>query len=519
MRTAATALILALACLGAGCSSQEDSLLVVSVDGPDSVASAYYLRVTVKNADQQDYHQFPSGATTSRIKFPTSLGLNVPRARQGSITLDIDALDLSMKTVASGTGTIALDVGNRVDLCIGLSPCCTDATNTSTNTSTSSSRDGGVPDAIQANNLDSVGTARGGLTAGLRFAHVAAGTDHSCASATDGSLWCWGANASGQLGTGDTRDALSPVRVAGTSWTDVAAGSAVTCALQSDNSLWCWGNNSSGQVGNGTAKAGTSVTIPLQLAGTWAGASVGSYHVAALRQGGSLLTWGDNSSDQLGDSSAPSAVRSTPGLVNDSAWLVSNGTFSAGNLHTCAIAPDHGLWCWGNNATGQLGDGTTHMRLSPTQIAGTDWAQVSGGFYHTCALKTDQSLWCWGDNSNGQLGIGNTTANRAPIQITAPAAKWTAVSAGHSHTCGLQKDGSLWCWGGNTDGQLGTAQASNTPVQVTGGPTAWSDVSAGDGHTCAVAADASLWCWGRNKSGQIGIGTVNNQATPIRLGS
>ena len=158
------------------------------------------------------------------------------------------------------------------------------------------------------------------------------------------------------------------------------------------------------------------------------------------------------------------------------------------------------------------------MRLNPTQIPGTDWAQISGGFYHTCAIKTDGSLWCWGDNSNGQLGTGNTTAVRVPTQIIVPTARWSAVTTGHAHTCGLQSDGTLWCWGDNSDGQLGTAQETLMPAQVNVSVSTWKNVSAGDGHTCAVANDGTLWCWGRNKNGQVGIGSITSQETPKVLG-
>jgi alpha-tubulin suppressor-like RCC1 family protein len=520
MRITAAALLSVLACLAAGCSSQQDSMLVVSVDAPNTVAAAYYLRVKLNNQGDPDYRQFPASKLGTPLVFPTSFGLYLPPERTGTLVVEVDALDADgVKTLASGSGSVSISVGERMDLCVGLAPSCSGGSSGTNPDGSSSSSDGGLSN-NPSSNSDMRTNTRGGLPAGLRFLQVSAGVDHTCAVAVDGSLWCWGDNSLGQLGLGDNEDTLRPTSVVGSSWTAVAAGSAVTCAIQSSGALACWGNNGSGQVGNGTAKANSYVAIPLQIEGIWQGVSVGSYHALALQPDGALFSWGNNSSDQLGDQTAPSAGRASPGLVNDRPWLTATGTtFAAGNLHSCALGADHSLWCWGDNSNGQLGDGTTHMRLNPTQIPGTDWAQISGGFYHTCALKTDGSLWCWGDNSNGQLGTGNTTAVRVPTQVTTATAKWSAVTTGHAHTCGLQIDGSLWCWGGNSDGQLGSAQATVTPAQVSGAISAWKNASAGDGHTCAVASDGTLWCWGRNKNGQVGIGGTTNQTTPAVLGT
>lgn len=514
----ATILLSALCAQVVSCSPQNNSLLVVSVDGPDSIAPIYYMRVVLTNGSEQDYHQFPTDGAGTRVTLPASLGFNLARTRQGDIALSIDALDMEMNTVASGKGTAALKVGERVDVCIGLAPTSLSCQNESVDGGTSVS-DGGTTagDLVSAGESDVRLDQTGGFPTGLLFSRVAAGADHSCAVAVDGSLWCWDGNATGQLGNSGSIDAALPLRVAGTLWSDVAAGYGETCALQSGGDLWCWGNNGSGQLGNGSAKAGSSVAIPLQVSGTgWTSVSLGEYHVCGAQQDGSLWTWGDNSSDQLGDSAAPSAGRSSPGLVGSSTWLA----VGAGSLHSCAIQSDHTLWCWGNNADGQLGDGTTHMRINPTQVPGTDWASVSAGLSHTCAAKTDGSLWCWGDNSSSQLGIATATAsNPSPVQVTAATTTWLSVTTGQTHTCGLHLDRSLWCWGGNTDGQLGIGSnlLSSIPTAVAPG-TLWNAVSAGGSHTCAVAGDGTLWCWGRSSNGQVGIGGVVPQTAPVRLG-
>ena len=507
----------ALYALVASCAPQNDSLLVVSVDGPDTIPPIYYLRVILANAGEQDYHQFPTNGAGTRITLPTSLGFNLARIRQGDIALTVDALDIVMDTVASGKGTATLKVGERVDMCIGLAPAGAACQAAGTDGGTTIPEGGvAVGDVVTVPGNDSGLDETGGLPAGLLFSRVAAGADHSCVVAVDGSLWCWGANGSRQLGNGGSLDATLPVRVAGGSWREVMAGYGETCALQSTADLWCWGNNGSGQLGNGTAKAGSSIGIPLQVPGVgWTSASVGEYHVVGVQLDGSLWTWGDNSSDQLGDPTAPSAGRASPGQVGAAQWLA----VSSGSLHSCAIAADRTLWCWGNNSNGQIGDGTTRMHLDPTQAIGNDWATVSAGLYHTCATKLDGSLWCWGDNSGGQLGLGTASPSISPAQVAVPAAVWIGVTAGQNHTCGLQADQSLWCWGSNGDGQLGIG--SNVPSSV---PTAvapgsgWSTASAGGAHTCAVAAAGTLWCWGRNGNGQLGVGGVAPRNSPSRLG-
>ena len=513
----ATILLSALCAQVASCSPQNNSLLVVSVDGPDTIAPVYYMRVVLNNGGEQDYHQFPTNGSGTRVTLPASLGFNLARSRQGEIALSVDALDMQMNVVANGKGSVTLKVGERVDLCVGLTPSSSSCLSTSIDGGTSvSDGSNATSDLVSGGGSDVRIDQSGGLPAGLLLSHVAAGADHSCAVAVDGSLWCWGANATGQLGNGGSINAALPLRVAGSLWSDVAAGYGETCGLQSTGDLWCWGNNGSGQLGNGSAKSGSFVAIPLQVPGAgWTGVSLGEYHVCGMQQDGTLWTWGDNSSDQLGDSAAPSAGRSSPGAVGSSPWFA----VGAGSLHNCAIQTDRTLWCWGNNADGQLGDGTTHMRVNPTQVLGADWASVSAGLYHTCATKTDGSLWCWGDNSNGQLGVVTSAPSPSPVQVTAGAATWLSVTTGQSHTCGLHSDKSLWCWGGNADGQLGIA--SNLPASI---PTAvapgtlWKVASAGGSHSCAIADDGTLWCWGRNANGQLGIGGQTPQTAPVRLG-
>ena len=166
---------------------------------------------------------------------------------------------------------------------------------------------------------------------------------------------------------------------------------------------------------------------------------------------------------------------------------------------------DHTLWCWGYNGSGELGDGTTTDSAVPVQehTHASDWAAVSAGEDHTCAVKTDHTLWCWGNNDSGELGDGGTTTDSAvPVQEHTHASDWAAVSAGGDHTCAVKTDHTLWCWGNNDSGELGdgTTTSSAVPVQEHSHASDWAGVSAavnaGEDYTCAVKTDHTLWCWG-----------------------
>jgi len=168
------------------------------------------------------------------------------------------------------------------------------------------------------------------------------------------------------------------------------------------------------------------------------------------------------------------------------------------------------MFGWGDNFSGQLGDGFVARRVTPTQVGtATGWASVAAGGVlgaagHTVAVKTNGTLWAWGENAYGQLGDGTTTSHASPIQV-GTATNWASVAAGNHHTVAVKTDGTLWAWGRNAEAQLGDGTITNrsSPVQI-GTATNWASVAAGSYQTAAIKTDGTLWAWGETRYGQLG---------------
>jgi prepilin-type N-terminal cleavage/methylation domain-containing protein len=324
---------------------------------------------------------------------------------------------------------------------------------------------GTLPDGVTFD--EATGTFTGPSAWNFQAVQISTGVSHTCALLADGTVRCWGNNTSGQLGDGTTTLRSNPVRVLTsgteeaspvplTSVTAIAVGVLHTCALLADGTVRCWGNNTVGAIGDGTlvnrlnpvrvlasgVEGGADETAPVPLTG-----------VTSISGGGGI------------------------------------GSPVAGNM-SCAVVdggPNGRAFCWGSNALGRLGDGTTTRRLNPVRVLAsgveggsgetepvplTGVIQISAGAAHACALLHGTTVRCWGYNLFGQLGDGDTTtsARLNPVVVrasgTAPDGPEltgvTQISAGAFHTCAVVNGGptgTAWCWGSNWYGQLGVGTA------------------------------------------------------------
>jgi alpha-tubulin suppressor-like RCC1 family protein len=339
----------------------------------------------------------------------------------------------------------------------------------------------------------------------------------------EGNLLLWGKNTWGHLGTNDRNPTSSPVQTVsgGITWKSASCGYSHTAGIKSDGSLWLWGYNSSGQLGDNTNTHRSSPIQTISNVNTWWQVSCGGFHTSAIKNNGSLWLWGLGSSGQLGDNTTVSKSSPVQTIAGGTTWK----QVSCGYHFVAAIKSDNTLWCWGLNDFGQLGTNNVTSVSSPVQTVsgGTSWKQVAcqGKIVlnpHAAAIKTDNSLWVWGNNSYGQLGTNDQTHRSSPIQTVSATKDWKWVAVGHQRTVAIKTDGSLWCWGRNSYGQLGDNTVTNrsSPVQTISGGNTWKVISCTRNSTHAIKTDGTLWGWGSNNNGQLGDLTIVRKSSPVQ---
>jgi hypothetical protein len=276
--------------------------------------------------------------------------------------------------------------------------------------------------------------------------------DFACAIKSGG-LWCWGANAYGDLGNGTTTDSATPVQVtgltSGVTAVAVAQQNSFACAVV-NGSVDCWGRNDKGQLGAGTTAALSAVPVPVMgFTDNVTSISVGNTYGCALTVGGAVQCWGDNIYGQLGNGTTTSSTTPVPvtGLTSGVTSL------SAGVNYACAVMGG-AVQCWGNN-----GIGTPSMVPASIPEWSSGAVEVSSGQQHVCALIGGE-VQCFGENAQGSLGNGTTMNSSTPVQVMGLANVTTMTAGDSSFGCAIKTDGSLWCWGG----------IHHTPFAISGFP-------------------------------------------------
>lgn len=361
---------------------------------------------------------------------------------------------------------------------------------------------------------------------------LTAGANHTCALLAGGVARCWGDNASGQLGDGTLASRSLPADVPGLGpgVLSLSAGVNHTCAVTAAGGVKCWGDNTAGKLGDGTT---TASSTPVDVAGLASGAvavSAGGVHSCALLASGGVMCWGDGTTGALGDGN----LASSPVPVEVFGLAGPGRSIDAGETHTCALVMPPGYdypqaECWGSNAYGELG----YLQTPPVPPPWASWSaypnQVLGGIMgetisagrsFTCSGSS-----CWGDDSSGQLGDGAGgpgVASGVPVTIqggpvAAAVASHGRHAAGVGYVQGSATDTVAYTWGSNAEGQLGDGSftSSLVPVQVPDLPTGVAAMAAGAAHTCALFSSGGVKCWGRNSSGQLGDGTFTASPTPV----
>ena len=286
----------------------------------------------------------------------------------------------------------------------------------------------------------------------------------------------------------------------------IASGGAHHCFINASGGAECFGYNGYGQLGDGTLG---SPTLPVAVTGLASGVNalaLGRDHSCALTSAGGVKCWGENGSGQLGNGSADPYITTPVDVTGLATGVVA---ISAREGHTCAVTSAGALKCWGSNSFGVLGNGSSTSSNVPVGVTGlgSGVLAVSAGGLDTCAVTNGAGVYCW----------GVTNGSNVPLLFGGLEDTIVSISLGSSHGCAVTQGGALKCWGSNTYGQLGNATntASTTPVDVAGLGSGFTAVSSGFAHSCALSASGATHCWGANQYGQLGNSGTTHSNIPV----
>jgi prepilin-type N-terminal cleavage/methylation domain-containing protein len=330
-----------------------------------------------------------------------------------------------------------------------------------------------------------------GVLSGKTIVSIAVGQYHTCVLASDDQVYCWGYNVNGQLGNNTFTQSPVPVAVntsgvfSGKTIKAISSRGSDTCAIASDNQAYCWGSNGYGQLGN----------------------------------------------NSVSDSSVPVAVVNSGVLSGKTIASISTGQY-----HSCVIASDSQAYCWGYNAiNGALGNNSYVNSSVPVAVttsgvlSGKTISSISTGYNHSCVVASDNQIYCWGNGVDGELGNNTTTTSPVPVAVvnTGVLSGKSVLStfSGDNQTCAIASDNQAYCWGYNSEGILGNNSSTNSPIPVavtTSGALSGNTILSGAGSTadtCVIASNFNAYCWGDNGHGQFGNNTMIPSMVPVAVNS
>lgn len=317
----------------------------------------------------------------------------------------------------------------------------------------------------------------------------------------------------------------------------LAVGPGRACGIDEAGGLACWGQDEDGfsrapllgaapgdrddctAYDKTRACSRTPLRVPIPAAVKEV--AVGNMHTCALAVDGRVYCWGDNADGMLGARQGAPRASATPRLV---ATAIRFTSIAGWHGTTCGIAGGGMAYCWGLNDHGQGGAreedcGIYKCIQTPAAVGGpVRFTSLSVGEYRGCGVSADGGAYCWGLANPvllGSLGSAITAEESpSPVRVPLPEAV-TGVSVGSNHACAVGRSGQAYCWGSGSWGDLGNGERveSVTPVRVTGGHR-FARIAAGARLTCGLDADGFIWCWGRNNWGQLGGGTTDMEGHP-----
>lgn len=312
------------------------------------------------------------------------------------------------------------------------------------------------------------------VSGGHRFTAISAGWDHTCGITAGNEAYCWGRGRYGRLGNGAAENSRIPVAVSGgLSFASVDAGMAHTCGITVDQDAYCWGRGEDGILGRGSVESST-VPVPVSGGHKFGSIEAGSATTCGITTNGDAYCWGASDfGNLLGQGEKDRDRKLAPGLVAGE-FAFDPGSVSVGLDHVCALSTKDKAICWGRGRYGKLGIGpgdglgVLENLMVPREIEGNlSFASISTGTFQTCGTTSRGKAYCWGRNGSGQLGDGTTTMRVEPAEVEGNL-RFEALTIGSDHACGVSSNDELYCWGNGSAGKLGTRSTENklTPTRV-----------------------------------------------------